>query len=134
IMLRALELLLTATHGRQGTPARLVTGKSRGKRQLATTAIFLALGLDWLGGNDLRLGRATTHGGNATRLFVFVIDNRGRSHNRRLRGGSAATSLFLGTTTGLGLRSETSLFLSLAASRFLALLLASRLFLGATGC
>src|SRR5690606_2234627 len=76
LLLRTLELLLTATHGRKRTAAAFLVRGERGiERQLATAALVLACLLDRTGWR-LDLGRAA--------LCTIVFVARGLLHNRSL--------------------------------------------------
>src|SRR5690606_9121007 len=123
----ALELLLAAAHRRQRTTARLVTGERGIQGQLATAAIFLALGLDGLRGGNLRLDRAALDGSDTTRLCLFLFLG-----STRFSGRGATAGLFLGAAARLCLGLKASLLVRLAAGGFLALAAAALVFLGTT--
>ena len=122
-----LELLLAATHRRQRTAAAVLVGQRSGERELAATAVLLALGLDRLGRGNFGLDRAALDGSDATRLCLFFFLGSTRFSGRR-----ATARLFLGAAARLCLGLKASLLVRLAAGGFLALAAAALFFLGAT--
>src|SRR5690606_7161425 len=92
VVLRALELLLAAAHRGPRAATGFVARKSRGQRQLAASALFLALGLDGLGRNNRGLDGSTAESGGSARLFFLIVRSHDHSRNdRRLGSGSTAT-------------------------------------------